>query len=192
MTHTDSMLCSQTRLRRAVHVLASGGVVACPTEAVWGLSCDPFDDEAVMEILALKVRPADKGLILAAGNEKQLAFLLDGLPGDIRKKLSLSWPGPNTWLVPHHNRVPALVHGRFDSVAVRVSGHPLMRKLCEEFGGPLVSTSANLAGKTAPRTRLAVQLAFGDALDDILPGRVGDSTQPSTIRDAFTDTVIRP
>ena len=68
MTNTDSLLCSQTRLRRAVNVLAAGGVVACPTEAVWGLSCNPFDDEAVMEILALKRRPADKGLILAAGS----------------------------------------------------------------------------------------------------------------------------
>ena len=143
MTNTDSLLCSQTRLRRAVNVLAAGGVVACPTEAVWGLSCNPFDDEAVMEILALKRRPADKGLILAAANAQQLEFLLDGLPDDIRKKLSLSWPGPNTWLVPHHGRVPDWVSGQFDTVAVRVSEHPVLRELCRAWGGPLVSTSAD-------------------------------------------------
>jgi len=110
------------RHRLCANVVARGGVIACPTEAVWGLSCDPFSDSAVQRLLDLKERPAHKGLILVAADESQLAFLLGDLPGSLQRKVSVSWPGPNTWLVPHQGRVPPLVHGRFESVAVRVRG----------------------------------------------------------------------
>jgi L-threonylcarbamoyladenylate synthase len=179
------------RTRLCANVLASGGVIACPTEAVWGLSCDPSREDAVQRLLDLKQRPAHKGLILVAANEAQLAFLLDDLPETLRSKLRVSWPGPNTWLVPHRGRVSPLVHGRFDSVAVRVSGHPRVRELCRVHGGPLVSSSANVAGSPAPKTLLAVRCYFGDRLDGLLPGRVGAAGRPSTIRDVFSDEVFR-
>ena len=179
------------RLRLCANVLAGGGVIACPTEAVWGLSCDPFSESAVQRLLDLKQRPAHKGLILVAADEAQLEFLLADLSPTLRQKLRVSWPGPNTWLVPHHGRVPALVHGRFESVAVRVSGHPLVRELCRIHGGPLVSSSANVAGSPAPKTLLAVRSYFGDRLDGVLPGRVGAAARPSTIRDVFSDEVFR-
>lgn len=191
MTHSLDKFYSHTQIRRAAHLLAAGGVIACPTEAVWGFSCDPFDAQAVARILSLKQRPVEKGLILVAGDEAQLDFLLAGLPAEIRRKLALSWPGANTWLVPHCSTVPDWIHGRFDTVAVRVSGHPLMRRLCRDFGGPLVSTSANQAGRPALRNRLGVQVQFGDVLDGILAGPLGGVSQPSTIRDAFTDEVFR-
>lgn len=179
------------RMRLCANVVAGGGVIACPTEAVWGLSCDPFSESAVQRLLDLKDRPAHKGLILVAGDESQLDFLLEDLPPTLRRKLSVSWPGPNTWLVPHHGRVPALVHGRFESVAVRVSGHPLVRELCLEYGGPMVSSSANVAGSPAPKTLLAVRKYFGNRLDGVLPGQVGVAGRPSTIRDVFSDEVFR-
>lgn len=179
------------RHRLCANVVARGGVIACPTEAVWGLSCDPFSDRAVQRLLDLKERPAHKGLILVAADESQLAFLLHDLPQPLQRKVSVSWPGPNTWLVPHHGRVPPLVHGRFDSVAVRVSGHPLVRELCRVYGGPLVSSSANVAGSPAPKTLLAVRNYFGLRLDGLLPGRVGAAGRPSTIRDVFSDEVFR-
>lgn len=179
------------RLRLCANVVAGGGVIACPTEAVWGLSCDPFSETGVQRLLDLKQRPADKGLILVAADESQLEFLLADLAPALRQKLRVSWPGPNTWLVPHQGRVPALVHGRFDSVAVRVSGHPLVRELCRACRGPLVSSSANVAGSPAPKTLLAVRNYFGDRLDGVLPGHVGAAGRPSTIRDVFTDEVFR-
>lgn len=179
------------RTRLCANVLAAGGVIACPTEAVWGLSCDPFSETAVQRLLALKERPAHKGLILVAGDESQLEFLLKDLSQTLRRKVSVSWPGPNTWLVPHHGRVPALVHGKFENVAVRVSGHPGLRELCRVYGGPLVSSSANVAGSPAPKTLLEVRKYFGTRLDGVLPGRVGAAERPSTIRDVFTDEVFR-
>ncbi|EED32055.1 SUA5/YciO/yrdC, N-terminal domain [gamma proteobacterium NOR5-3] len=179
------------RTRLCANVLAGGGVIACPTEAVWGLSCDPFSGSAVQRLLDLKQRPAHKGLILVAGDESQLEFLLADLAPALRQKLRVSWPGPNTWLVPHHGRVPALVHGKFESVAVRVSGHPGVRELCRVYGGPLVSSSANVAGQPAPKTLLAVRNYFGTRLDGLLPGQVAAAGRPSTIRDVFTDEVFR-
>lgn len=182
---------SKLRLGAVVNALRNEGVVACPTEAVWGLSCDPQSQIAVHRVLELKQRPVEKGLILVAAAEAQLEFLLQGLPPELRARMSESWPGPNTWLVPHHGRVRSWVHGDFETVAVRVTGHRGMGALCEAFGGPLVSTSANPAGAQPPRAGFQVLRYFGDELDGMLPGAVGRSGRPSRIRDLYTGEVIR-
>ncbi len=179
------------RISHAVAALSAGGVVACPTEAVWGLSCDPFNEYAVMRILELKSRPVDKGLILVAADLEQLGWLLRGLEKSQLSRLELSWPGATTWLVPHHGRVPSWVCGEFDTVAVRVSAHPIVAALCRAFGGPLVSTSANPAGALPAREQFQLRRYFGDALDDIVPGVLGGNMRPSTIKDLETDRVIR-
>lgn len=179
------------RLGQIQRVLLSGGVIAYPTEAVWGLGCNPWDAVAVERLLALKQRPVDKGLILVAASIEQFDYLLAGLPDSQLAKLKLSWPGPNTWLVPHQGRLPRWITGQHPSVALRVSAHPVIRQLCSRFG-PLVSTSANLAGRPAARSRLRVAQYFGDQLDAIVPGALGSQTNPSIIRDLKTDTVIRP
>lgn len=180
------------RLRTAVRAIRSGGVVACPTEAVWGLSCDPDNPDAVRRLLELKRRPADKGLILVAASESQFAFLLADLEPRQRDRLTASWPGPNTWLVPHGGRVQPWISGAHDSVAVRVSDHPVVQALCRAWGGPLVSSSANPAGARAPVTGFQVRRYFGQRLDAMLPGAVGDRRRPSSIRDLATGRLIRP
>lgn len=182
---------SRLRLASALRAIDAGGVVACPTEAVWGLSCDPDSERAVRRVLQLKRRPVEKGLILVAASESQLAFLLGDLPGDQRSRLSESWPGPNTWLVPHRGRVQPWVHGDFDTVAVRVSDHPVVQSLCRAWGGPLVSTSANPAGSQPPKAGFQVRRYFADQLDDILPGHVGEASRPSRIRDLATGALLR-
>ena len=182
---------SELRLAAALAALENEGVVACPTEAVWGLSCDPDSEGAVARLLALKHRPVEKGLILVAASENQLAFLLADLPATQRDTLSASWPGPNTWLVPHRDRVQPWIHGRFPSVAVRVSAHPVVRALCDSFGGPLVSTSANPAGAQPPKAAFQVLRYFGDRLDGLLPGEVGGASGPSQIRDLASGALIR-
>jgi L-threonylcarbamoyladenylate synthase len=179
------------RLRLALQAIAAGGVIACPTEAVWGLSCDPHNRAAVQRLLALKVRSPAKGLILVAATEQQLEFLLAGLDSQLRRTLSDSWPGPFTWLVPHHGRVPAWIHGEHATVAVRVSGHPVVRALCAGWGAPLVSTSANPSGCRPPRQAYQVKRYFGDELDYLLPGRVGNTGRPTEIRDLASGRTIR-
>ena len=141
---------STWRVQQAARAIRAGAVIAYPTEAVWGLGCDPWNEEAVYRLLALKERPMHKGLILVADDIGQFDFLLDDLPEIWQERLAGSWPGPNTWLVPHQGRLPAWITGRHASVALRVSDHPLVRALCA-LTGPLVSTSANPAGRPAAR-----------------------------------------
>ena len=179
------------RLQSAVHVLQQGGVVACPTEAVWGLSCDPDNPEAVDRLLALKQRPLHKGLILVAADTDQVAALLQGLTSAQHGKLALSWPGPTTWLLPHNSLVPAWIHGGRETVAVRVTAHPVMSALCRSWGGPLVSTSANPTGSQPSRAAFQVRRYFGTGVDDLLPGAVGGADRPSVIRDLVSDRIIR-
>ena len=141
---------SNWQIQRTARVVFDGGVIAYPTEAVWGLGCDPWNEAAVDRLLALKNRPVHKGLILVADEIEQFDFLLEDLPEIWQERLATSWPGPNTWLVPHQDRLPEWVTGAHDSVALRVSNHPLVRALCR-LTGPLISTSANPAGRPAAR-----------------------------------------
>ena len=179
------------RLQAAVSALHRGGVVACPTEAVWGLSCDPNNKNAVTRLLALKGRPVGKGLILVAAHENQIEFLLTDLAGEQRQMLAADWPGPVTWLLPHRNRVPAWISGEHATVAVRVSSHPAVSALCAAWGGPLVSTSANVAGARPAREAFQVRRYFGKGIDYLLPGKVGATGRPTTIRDLASGQIIR-
>ena len=179
------------RLQQAVGVLQRGGVIACPTEAVWGLTCDPSNAQAVAQLLALKRRPVAKGLILVAATEEQFEFLLSDLTAQQRLRLSGDWPGPATWLVPHGGRVPDWICGEHETVALRVSDHPVVRALCMAFRGPLVSTSANPTGARPAREAFQVRRYFGDSLDYLVPGRVGAAGRPTSIRDLASGHIIR-
>ena len=178
------------RVQQAARVVRNGGVIAYPTEAVWGLGCDPWDSDAVHRLLALKERPVEKGLILVADCIEQFDFLLEDLPERWLDRLAGTWPGPNTWLVPHRQRLPGWITGKHDSVALRVSDHPLVARLCA-LTGPLVSTSANPAGRPSARSRLRVEQYFPGQLDAVLGGRLGGRRNPSTIRDLRSGEVIR-
>jgi L-threonylcarbamoyladenylate synthase len=182
---------SRLHLQAAVRELRTGGVIACPTEAVWGLSCDPQNEDAVNRLLFLKSRPVAKGLILVAAHQDQVEFLLSGLSPEQRQLLSDSWPGPATWLIPHGGRVPGWVSGEHSTVAVRVSSHPAVSALCAAWGGPLVSTSANPAGARPAVETYQVRRYFGDSLHYLLPGRVGAALRPTTIRDLCSGQIIR-
>ena len=179
------------QLRRTVGVLRAGGLIAYPTEAVFGLGCDPFAPHAVQALLDLKARPMEKGLILIAADLAQLTDLLEPLDTRTRLKVQRTWPGPVTWLLPAKPEVPGWLRGKHPELAVRVTGHPLAAALCRAFGGPLVSTSANRAGRPPARTALQVRRTFGDAVDYVVSGEVGGQDRPSEIRDASTDRIIR-
>ena len=181
---------SNWQIQQAAQVVRNGGVIAYPTEAVWGLGWDPWHDEAVERLLALKERPVHKGLILVAAEIEQFDFLLEDLPEIWLARLAGSWPGPNTWLVPHQNRMPEWISGQHSSVALRVSDHPQVRALCR-LTGPLVSTSANPAGRPSARSRLRVEQYFPGQLDAVLGGALGGRKNPSLIRDLISGDVVR-
>lgn len=179
------------RIRRIAQKLHQGAVIAYPTEAVWGLGCDPANPAAVERILELKGRPVSKGLILVAASIDQFAPVLAHLNPAQRRTLEAAWPGPVTWIVPDGGLIPRWIRGDHSAVAMRVSAHPVVAGLCRAFGGPIVSTSANRAGMREARDATTVHRQFGPAVDAIAPGRVGKSARPSEIRDLLTGVVLR-
>ncbi|AVJ19580.1 L-threonylcarbamoyladenylate synthase type 1 TsaC [Serratia sp. JUb9] len=175
-----------------INALNNQQVIAYPTEAVFGLGCDPDSEQALHKLLDLKQRPWEKGLILIAADYQQLLPYIDDsrLTPSQRETMFASWPGPVTWVIPAKPTTPRLLTGRFDSLAVRVSDHPLVQQLCREFGKPLVSTSANLSGQPPCRQAAEVLQQFGEGFP-VLPGNVGGRQNPSEIRDALTGEQIR-
>ncbi len=167
-------------------------VIAYPTEAVFGLGCDPDSEMAVERLLALKQRPREKGLILIAADFRQLEPYVEmaALSDAQRQTIFTTWPGPVTWVIPAKTSTPDWLTGRFNSLAVRVSDHPLVRQLCLAFGKPLVSTSANLTGQPPCRTVSEVVRQFGEGFP-VLNGCVGGRLNPSEIRDALTGEMLR-
>ncbi len=187
----STMLKSSFNTRLAASILHDGGVVAYPTEAVWGLGCDPDNAEAVAQILRMKERDPNKGLILVAASIEQFDDYLQGLPAQYMARLVDSWPGPVTWLVPDNGTAPDWIKGRFPSVALRVSAHTLVQDLCNAVGGPIVSTSANRSGRPALTRHWQVRRAFADAVDYCLHGPLGGADKPSEIRDLVTGQIVR-
>lgn len=177
----------------AADALTRGAVIAYPTEAVWGLGCDPRNEAAVLRLLALKQREVDKGLILVAADLAQLAPFVDlaALDAAQRDAVLATWPGPHTWIVPAAADAPRWITGDHDGIAVRVSAHPVVTALCDAFGGALVSTSANVAGAPPPRTLDAFDDALLAGIDAIVPGDTGGLDRPTDIRDARTGKAIR-
>jgi len=179
------------QLRQSVRALRAGGVVAYPTEAVYGLGCDPFNEQAVLRLLAIKGRAMNKGLIVIAADFRQLQPLVLSQPAEIVAPALASWPGPSTWILPAGPRAPAWLTGDSDGIAVRVTAHPLAARLCLCFGGALVSTSANLSGRPPAKSALAARRACGARVDYFLTGATGGGARPSEIRDLLSGRLVR-
>ena len=177
----------------AAQLLHDGGVIAYPTEAVWGLGCDPCNQSAVLRLLALKQREVGKGLILIAADETQLAPYIDmaALNAAQSTAVRASWPGPNTWIVPASSDAAAWITGTHSGIAVRVSAHPTVIALCNAFGGALVSTSANRAGEPAPASRDALDNLIVAGVDAVIAGETSGLQQPTAIRDARSGDTLR-
>ena len=180
LTVEDAALC----LRR-------GAVIAYPTEAVYGLGCDPGNERAVRRVLSLKRRPASAGLILIGDRYEQFLPFIGTVSAEQRERALAVWPGAVTWLFPRAPDVPDWLAGRHDTIALRLSAHSVCRALCAAFGGAIVSTSANPRGKLPARSARAVADYFGGELAGVVEGELGGSQRPSEIRDLASDRVIR-
>lgn len=192
-TKNPQMMSALTNsFEKALEVIQSGGVLAYPTEAVFGLGCDPKRLDAVERILTIKQRPAHKGLILIASSFEQLTEYLAPLEQSILDRVLPTWPDAITWVLPTKPEVSYLLRGEHDTIAVRVSNHPTVKALCDALNHPLVSTSANIAGEDPFRSAQALYDQLGGYLDLVLDQPLGGRTQPSEIREGRSGAILRP
>ena len=175
----------------AITALQSGGVIAFPTESVFSLGCDPFNHDAVTKVLQLKQRPIDKGFILIAADWSQVDHLVHTIPPQALARVLATWPGPVTWTFPCTDEVPEWVRGAHDTVAIRITDHPICANLCIQSGGPIISTSANVNGEAPATDELALNLVFPEGIDCLVPGKLGGRSAPTPILDAVTGEVYR-
>jgi len=178
---------------QVVSVIAAGGVIAYPTEAVYGLGCDPDNDKAIEKLLQVKQRPWQKGLILVAANYAQLRPYIDEskLTATQLQSVFAKWPGPFTFIMPINPGISKLLCGRFNSLAVRVSAHAGIQAICNAIGKPLVSTSANLSGQEPAMSVDEILITFNSKIDAVVSGELGVEGKPSTITDVLTSKILR-
>jgi L-threonylcarbamoyladenylate synthase len=179
-------------IQQATMAVKSGGIIAYPTEAVWGLGCDPWNTSAVTRLLEIKQRSSSKGFVVVASSINQVIKLCTGLSQSKLQQLQQTWPGPYNWIIPDSQSwFPSIVRGEHVGIAIRVSNHPVIQELCSAVGHPIISTSANLSGQPPCLTYQQVDAVFADKISGILNGKLGGSTRPCSIRDLTTGKVIR-
>jgi len=179
-------------IARAARVVRRGGVIAYPTEAVFGLGCSPRDRRAVMRVLAIKRRSWRKGLIVIGADLAQLERYVVLPPEPRRGEVLAGWPGPHTWVLDAIPGAPRWITGGRTSIAVRVTAHPVAAELCRAVGEALVSTSANVSRRPPHRRLLTLRRDLGAKVDYVLAGPLGDLAAPTAIRDGRSGRVLRP
>ena len=177
-------------INRAADVLLGGGIIAYPTEGVFGLGCMPDDPQAVTRLLEIKQRDPAKGLILIAANASQLA---DWVSDSDLEQLPLPDPDlPITWVTQPGPKAGPLLRGEHAGIAVRITSNPVAAAICDRVESPITSTSANLFGRPVVRNRIALLRTFGSLVDYVVPGDCGPATGASEIRRLKDNEVLRP
>jgi len=176
---------------QAAERLRAGEVIAYPTEAVFGLGCDPGNEPAVRRVLSLKSRPASAGLILIGDCYERFEPFMAPISRELKKRAMSAWPGSVTWLFPRADSVPDWLAGHHETIALRLTAHPASRDLCAAFGGAIVSTSANPSSAQPAKSAGRVEEYFGSCLGGIVAGALGGDDRPSEIRDLASGAVIR-
>ena len=176
-------------IAKAADTLLGGGVIAYPTEGVYGLGCMPDDVAAIARILGIKNRDPNMGLILIASNKEQLDGWVDP---DASTIPAADASQPTTWIAPAKAHVSALVRGDHPSIAVRLTTNATAAAICDAVDSPIISTSANVTGQPVARNRYVLRRRFGACVDYIVPGDCGQASGPSEIRELATGKVLRP
>jgi L-threonylcarbamoyladenylate synthase len=182
---------SRFRIALAARIVRGGGVIAYPTEAVYGVGCLPDHPAAVRRVQAVKRRPTHKGLLLVGADWAQLERFVVLPPEPRRGEVLATWPGPVTWVLEARPGAARYIGAARGTIAVRVTAHPPTQALCRAAGSALVSTSANLAGRRPARSALGVRRALGRRVDYVLAGPLGGLAKPTSIRDGRTGAVLR-
>lgn len=187
--HTQKV--AELPIQRAVSTLKNGGLIAYPTEGVFGIGCDPLQQPALQRVVEIKQRDAGKGLIIVCAEFPQLEPFIKPLDSATQQRLLATWPGAVTWIVKANPSLPALLTGGRDTIAVRVSQHPIVAEITRRFERPIVSTSANYSGQAACTSAAAVRQTLGEKIDLVLDAAVGEQQGATPIFDAATGKQIR-
>lgn len=181
-------------IEAAATMIRQGGLVAFPTETVYGLGANGLDPLAVERIFLAKGRPADNPLILHIAERQELSGLVSEIPDWLKPVLDIYWPGPLTVVLRRNRHIPDQVTAGLDSVAVRLPASTVARALIRAAGVPVAAPSANLSGRPSPTTAEAVMEDLFDRVDIVLDGGVCDVGLESTVLDCTTDcpTILRP
>ncbi|HET8553578.1 MAG TPA: Sua5/YciO/YrdC/YwlC family protein [Rhodanobacteraceae bacterium] len=182
-----------TSIDQAANAMREGGVIAYPTEGVYGLGCDPRNQTAFEHLFALKQRPPTQGVLLIGADFEQVRpwINLTAVPADVLDMVHATWPGPHTWIFPRAADVPPWVAGGHAGIALRVTAHAPAAELCRAWGGAIVSTSANPHGQPPAMNAVTVARYFPEGLAAIVDAPLGGLDKPTSIRDALTGAIIR-
>lgn len=188
------MMARISDIEKAAEVLRAGGLVALPTETVYGLGANAEDPAAVSRIFQVKGRPPSHPLIVHLGDADHLDDWVEDVPPAARLLAERFWPGPLTLVLRRGHRVPLEATGGLETVAVRVPDHPVALALLSAFGGGVTAPSANRFGSVSPTTADHVRAELGDAVDFVLDGGPCEVGVESTIVDATGEipSILRP
>ena len=179
-----------TEVKDVICHLKSGEVIGYPTEAVYGIGCDPWNQSSVEKIAKIKGRERRQTFLMVASSIDQLTDLID--ISKLSSQVKSSWPGHTTWLIKAKENVPYwLQDEQTNKVGVRVSNHPLVRELCNEYGKPIISTSANISGKEEIKNQQEFIRTFSSDINYLVDGDLGDYDKASMIIDMETNKKIR-
>lgn len=181
----------QQHLDKACAVVRAGGLIAYPTEGVFGIGCDPYNEAALQRLLAVKQRDPSKGFILIAATMDMLSPFIATLDKDTRTRVLATWPGPITWVLPKAENTSDIITGGRATVAARVTAHPFAQALSTTLGHTLISTSANLSGQPAITCLQELQQTLGNDVDYVVPLEAGGLQKPTPIFDAVSGEQLR-
>lgn len=181
------------KLQEAALTLKEGGVIICPTEGVYGISALASNEAAIKRVIEIKQRALNKGLIVVASSVAMCELIVEfnHLSQDSIRLLHEKWPGHATFIVPCKTYLPAVLTGERNTLAVRVTAFPLLAKLCDLVGEPIISTSANISGFEPLTTIAELKATFEDKVDFIVDEPCQGMKKPSTIYDAITGHILR-
>lgn len=185
---------SEQEIRQAAEVIRKGGLIAFPTETVYGLGADALNAEAVGKVYAAKGRPSDNPMIVHISSKDDMQKLTDGITDDVKTLMEAFWPGPLTMVVPAKDIIPKVTTGGLDTVGIRMPSSSVAAALIRESGVPIAAPSANLSGKPSPTSYIHVKDDLDGRIDGIIAGEDCDAGIESTVIDMTEDTptVLRP
>ena len=181
-------------LNSAAEIIRGGGLVAAPTETVYGLCANALDESAVARIFTAKGRPSDNPLIVHIADQAMLSQLVVSVSPKAKKLMEAFWPGPLTLIFKAQDTIPKIVTGGLDTVAVRFPSHPVMQELIKASGVPLAAPSANTSGKPSPTNAQRVIEDLQGKIEAIIDGGHSEFGLESTVLDMTSEvpTILRP